>query len=700
MANWVVKVNCFGIVPGHPPPRTSMDKHQAHIPDSNAPNASTTVLNAAQHRAVTFDGGHALILAGAGCGKTKTIIARCQHLISQGVPAHQIYVLTFTRRSAAEIIARVESSLGNRGKDLQASTFHTFCMAMIRRFPKAFGCKGFSVIDRDDQVDLFKAIRGRDGSAKGGNLPKATKIADIYSFARNTRCPLSVAIEKEDVNFLPSKARIADICRGYEERKRQRKYLDYDDILDVVGTRLQQDSTIRHALCSQYKHILVDEFQDTNPLQWHLLSPFLEYSNLFCVGDDAQSIYGFRGADFKNVHHFKDRVPSSTTLRLEQNYRSTQEILDVANWLLAQSSINYDKHLIAVRGSGQKPRLLNFTTDWQEAHWIATDIAERHDEGAAWNDHMILVRSAFAARPVEACLIERNIPYKFIGGTKLFQTAHVKDLLSSLRIVANPEDEIAWVRYLRLWPGIGEIKANTIVERVLGKTSFEDALEAIGDDSASSQSASTTLRKIFTVPEGPAEAVRVAVRLLSAILEENYKSDWDRRARDFPLVEKLAQTHTSILSFIEQYLLDPVSGSVILQDSNDDVVTLITVHSAKGTESKVCYAINVSPGAYPSSRSLISKDEIEEERRVLYVALTRAKNELIISRRVLSTFGYVAGGGENGEIEAADAYFLNNIPENLADLEILLPPFQDRRPLTQDFASTSGVLPPVGIVFD
>lgn len=677
-----------------------MVEHQPLTPSIYSPSPPTAELNAAQHLAVTFEGGHALVLAGAGCGKTKTIIARCQHLISQGVPAHQICVMTFTRRSAAEILARVESSLGSRGKDLQASTFHTFCMMMIRRFPKAFGCQGFSVIDRDDQIDMFKAMRGRQGNIKPGSMPSAAKIADIYSFARNTRCALSVAIENEDEAFLPLKAHIAEICRAYEERKRQRKYLDYDDIIDVVGTRLQQDATIRYAICSQFKHILVDEFQDTNPLQWHLLSPFLEYSNIFCVGDDAQSIYGFRGADFNNVHHFKDRVPSSTILKLEQNYRSTQEILDVANWLLAQSGIDYDKRLIAIRGIGQKPRMLNFATDWQEANWIATDIAERHAEGAIWKEHMILVRSAFTARPVEACLIERNIPYLFIGGTKLFQTAHVKDLLSSLRIIANTEDEIAWIRYLRLWPGIGEVKANIIVERVLGKASFNDALEAIGNDSSSSQNARTTLQQIFAVQENPAEAVRVAVRLLSKILEANYKSDWDRRTRDFPLVEKLAKKHTSILSFIEQYLLDPVHESEIQRDSNNDVVFLITVHSAKGTESKVCYAINVSPGAYPSSKAMSSKEDIEEERRVLYVALTRAKDELIITRRGLSSFGFVTAATEDDVSEVADAYFLNNFPEDLADVEVFVAPVPSGRIISPEVAPTSGALPHVGIVFD
>lgn len=648
---------------------TSMAKDQ-HVSGRRAVQGShdTSDLNLAQRRAAMADDGHALVLAGAGCGKTKTIDARCNHLISEGVPAHQIYVLAFTRRSAEEIVARVEASLGSRGKGLQASTFHAFCMKMIRHHPSAFGCYRFSVIDREDQVDIFKALLGRTSKTTTVIMPTAAQLVDIYSFGRNTRCTPTTAIENEDAALLPAKKHIIAICRQYRDRKQQRKYLDYDDILEVVGTRLHEDAGVRKSVCSQFKHILVDEFQDTNPLQWHLLTPFLEFANLFCVGDDAQSIYGFRGADFNNVHRFKERVPDSTTLKLNKNYRSTQEILDVSNWLLAQSSIDYDKRLVAARGSGHKPRLLNFAGDWQEANWIAADIAARHRKGRTWSDHMILVRTAYTARAVEACLIERNIPYIFIGGTKLLETAHVKDLLSPLRIIANPADEIAWTRYLRLWPGIGRVKAAAIVERVLGKTTIEDAMEAIG---ASSPNARATLQQILAADEPPARAVRVAVELLSKTLEAQYKKDWDQRRLDFPLVEKLAQKHTSIMAFIEHYLLDPMNASETRQSSNGDVVFLITVHSAKGAERKVCYVMNVSPGAYPSSRAMGSGDQIEEERRVLYVALTRPQDELIITRKLLPSFGIVNAASEGDQVAVADAYFLKNFPDDLADEEFL-----------------------------
>lgn len=664
--------------------------------DQQTSNRNTTALieglNEGQSVAVAFDGGHALVLAGAGCGKTKTIIARCERLINAGVPGHQICVLTFTRKSADEIVARVESKLGSRAKDIHASTFHGLCMWLIRRYPAAFGCEGTTVIDRDDALDLFKAFRGRTGKKEAGALPSAASLADIYSFARNTRSTLTKAIENHDEAALIHKAQISAICVAYEERKRARRYLDYDDILDIVATRLADGEQVRAAIASRFKHVLVDEFQDTNPLQWHLLNPFVQYATLFCVGDDAQSIYGFRGADFKNVASFTTRVPGSTILKLEQNYRSTQEILDVSNWLLGQSPVPYNKNLRAVRGSGITPSLREFANDWQEAGWIASDLESRRKEGAEWKEFMVLTRSAFSARTLEACLAEKNIPYKFIGGTKLFQTAHVKDLVSCLRIVSNPEDEIAWSRFLRLWPSVGEVTANKIIDKALGKGSLAESLACIADSGSVTARPREALAEVSELMRDAADAVRCAVKHLGPVLEQIYQNDWDRRKRDITLIEKLAAKHESVGSFIEAYMLDPVTSSIVQTDALDNVVTVITVHSAKGAESKVCYVLNVSPGAYPSSKALASEDETEEERRVLYVALTRAKDELIITRRAFSTYGYLAGDA-NGD--SADAYFFNDLPSDLVDSQVA--PYVRSSPSLPAVPGNSLPRPKVGI---
>ncbi|MFW1858509.1 ATP-dependent helicase [Acinetobacter defluvii] len=625
-------------------------------------------LNPQQKQAATTEKKHSLVLAGAGCGKTKTIVARAAYLIDQGVPANQIQILTFTRRSASEIVARVELALGDQAKGLRASTFHTFCMYLLRRVPKAFGLEQFSIIDRDDQLMLFRLIRGKDDKKNPNALPKPQQLCDLYSFARNTRQKLSLALEKQLPEFLEYKDQIVEIMKEYETRKRARHFLDYDDILAVVASGLAQSEGLVDYVAGLCQHMLVDEMQDTNPLQWAILEPLKDKTSLFCVGDDAQSIYGFRGADFENIHHFKDRVPDAEIFKLEKNYRSTQEILDLSNWLLDQSEIHYDKKLEAYRGDGIKPKMHVFPNEFDEAKWIAIDIKERHLlEAAAWNEHMVLVRSAFAARHIEAAFIQANVPYRFIGGMKLLETAHVKDLLSLLRVIANPMDDIAWMRFLTLWNGVGDIGASKLAQQLLLEPDLEklfDKLEKFGRIPDNT----LLIMKQMSVLKTEVEAcVKLGVEAILNQLEENYaKKDWHKRVGDFDLVKQLASKHSQLSEFLEEYVLDPVSISEIERQSQDDVVTLITIHSAKGTEQKVCYVANVSAGQYPHARAQGDFDEVEEERRVLYVALTRAQNELILTKQNLSFWAHTQTDEKGRKVES---YFLNDLTRNLCSTE-------------------------------
>lgn len=624
-------------------------------------------LNPQQKQAATTESQHSLVLAGAGCGKTKTIVARAAYLIDQGIPANQIQILTFTRRSASEIVARVELALGEQAKGLRASTFHTFCMYLLRRVPKAFGLEQFSIIDRDDQLMMFRLIRGKDDKKNPNQLPKPQELCDLYSFARNTRQKLSDALEKQHPEHLAFKDQIAEIMKEYETRKRARSFLDYDDILAIVASALDQSDGLADYVASLCKHMLVDEMQDTNPLQWALLEPLKDKVSLFCVGDDAQSIYGFRGADFENIHHFKDRVPNAQVFKLEQNYRSTQEILDLSNWLLDQSEIQYNKRLDAHRGEGVKPRMHIFPNEFDEAKWIAIDIKERHYlQGQRWSDHMVLVRSSFAARHIEAACIAANVPYRFIGGMKLLETAHVKDLLSLLRVIANPLDDIAWMRFLTLWNGVGDVGASRLAQQLLLEPEFDlifDKLEKFGRIPAET----VLIMKQMTVLKQEVQAcVSLGIQAIEAQLAENYKKDWNRRQGDFELVKQLASKHTQLTEFLEEYVLDPVSISEIERQSDTDVVTLITIHSAKGTEQKVCYVVNVTPGQYPHARAQGDFNDVEEERRVLYVALTRAQNELILTKQNLSLWAQDMIDEQGRKVES---YFLNDLTRNLCTME-------------------------------
>ena len=421
-------------------------------------------LNSSQYKAATFKKKHCMVLAGAGCGKTKTIIARCIYLISQGIPPNRIQILSFTRKSASEIYERVRVTVGEDAvKGLHTSTFHTWCLTLIRANSKLFQKENFIILDREDQLQLFRLYRGKHAK---GTFPSAEQIVELYSFTRNIKSSLSKTFDKILPEFFIQKEKVIEIMKSYEIKKFENQYIDYDDILDLVSVAINQYSDVAEHIGKQYDYILVDEMQDTNPLQWTILEPLSKYCKLFCVGDDAQSIYGFRGADFKNVHSFSKRIPDSEILKLEDNYRSTQEILDFSNWLLSKSPINYQKQLRAIRGKGKKPQLHDFDNEWEESRFIVEQIIKNKNEGMKYSDHLILVRSSSFSKKIELALIQQNIPYFFTGGFKFMESGHIKDVLSLLRIVVNNKDEIGWMRYLSLWSGIGDVSASRITEQV------------------------------------------------------------------------------------------------------------------------------------------------------------------------------------------------------------------------------------------
>ena len=622
-------------------------------------------LNPQQKQAATTTAQNCLVLAGAGCGKTKTIVARAAYLIDQGLAAQQIQILTFTRRSASEIVTRVEQHMGAQAKGLRASTFHTFCMYLLRRNPRAFGLTQFSIIDRDDQLLMFRLLRGKD---KGNVLPKAAELCDLYSYARNTKTKLSDALVEQLPQALEYKAQIAELMKAYEQRKQERNFLDYDDILSIVAVHLQSSPELVQWVTGFCSALLVDEMQDTNPLQWALLQPLVGKVKLFCVGDDAQSIYGFRGADFENIHHFKERVPDAEVLTLEMNYRSTQGILDLSTWLLEQSQIEYDKHLQAYRGKGLKPQLHILSNEFEEANWIVQDLNQRHSQGAAWAEHMVLLRSGFSGRYLEGALIAANIPYRFIGGVKLLESAHVKDVLSLLRVSVNPQDDLAWMRFLTLWDGVGDVGASKLAQELIQLPDIEARCQRLERHGKVPQQAILILMQLDVLQQHVEACIGLALDALNEQLENNYKSkDWKRRVKDFDLVKQLARKHSSLGEFLEEYVLDPISVSEIDKTPDQDLVTLITIHSAKGAEQKVCYVPHVSPNQYPHARAQGDFDDVEEERRVLYVALTRAEDELILTKQNLNLWSQDQYDELGRKIES---YFLNDLPQHLVDVQI------------------------------
>lgn len=626
-------------------------------------------LNPQQQNAVEHMGNHVLVLAGAGTGKTRTIIARAAFLIKSGVEPGRILLLTFTRRAAAEMVHRLNTEVGPDASRILGGTFHHFCLYTMRRMSKLFSIEEAIIIDRDDQLQLMRLARA--GFRKKGEIfPQARELVDRLSYSRNTNQSLKDYLEKYTEYDEETIEKFQLCARDYYSRKKRSSYMDYDDILFHFARKLHEIPGIREKLRSFYDHILVDEMQDTNPLQWLILEGLRDPAVLFCVGDDAQSIYGFRGADFRNVHSFTDRVPGSIVLKLEKNYRSTQEILDLANWLLGNSPLNYGRQLVAHRGTGFTPLFIDTEDDFEEAGWITDDLIERHENGADWKAHMIITRTAYAARALEAKLIEKNIPYRFIGGTRLLQAAHVKDLLCMVRAAATHRDELAWIRYLTLWPGIGDVTAARCIELMKKENSPVKAIEALRNRFADRTEIIRGIDIVVEHWEKPATVFREAGLFLNDVLKNRY-NNWKSRKKDFELLAKLAARYKSIISFLETYALESVSTTEVVRMDQDDEVLLITAHSAKGTEAPVCYLIKVEPGMYPHVRSIGITDEEEEERRVLYVAMTRAQNELIITR-ASTRFGrrVLYGGATGRHSRDGTCYFLNDIPEDLINTDI------------------------------
>ncbi|MBR2260275.1 MAG: ATP-dependent helicase [Paludibacteraceae bacterium] len=640
----------------------------------------TEKLNEQQQQAVEYKGKHLLVIAGAGTGKTRTIIARAKHLIQQGVPASRILILSFTRKSAREIVERIKSEIGGLSiEGLRGQTFHSWCMDIIMNNPKVFMHHEYTLLDEDDRESCIKLLCGKGLKDKENHAIKPTNVLDVYSYAINARCNLSDAMrmklydnassndDKVNKSIELNKPIYTEIIKRYLAYKTVHKYMDYDDILNVVAKGLLKNETARKYIANRYDHILVDEMQDTNPLQYELLSSFYETSHLFCVGDDAQSIYAFRGADFKTMHRFTEVVPNSERMDLTINYRSTQEILDLSNWILNQSKLDYKKELSAAKGHGKKPVFITCESEWDEANDVTDKILQSLNvKGYKYEDNMVLSRSLYGLRTVESQCISKHIPYIIFGGTSLMQSKHVRDVVSPMRIVANYKDELAWMRYLLLWKGIGEVTASRIINNVIEEETLDQCLDKLSGQGLQEE-ITQTLKNISQMQFDPAQAITRTLESMEKRLKELYKEEWNWRKQDFDILKEVAIGTGGIQEFVSEYVLDPKLETTVKQaeNGNSDACILTTIHSAKGLEVSICYLLKASPASYPTPRAVENgEDAIEEERRCLYVALTRAKDELYIYRNVHSIHV-----DENSDDPCETLYFFNHTPESLTDKE-------------------------------
>lgn len=595
-------------------------------------------LNQAQLEAVLHKDGPLLIIAGAGSGKTRTLTYKVARLIEDGVSPENILLLTFTRRAAREMISRAENILGAGLGKITGGTFHSFANMILRRYARFADLKNnFTVIDRSDAEDVVNHIRGKIIDKKEKRFPKKSTILDIYSKTINKDIPLDAIVKKEYKQFEHCTEKLIEIANSYNNYKKERSMLDYDDLLLYLKALLMSNEEVRKQISLKYKYVLIDEYQDTNSIQAQIVRLIAsEHNNVTAVGDDSQSIYSFRGANFKNILEFPNLYEGCKIVTLEQNYRSSQNILDFANKILEQAKEKYSKELFSTIQSSEKPAIICCENTYAEGEFVVQRILEFcNEDGLSLDDIAVLSRSASLMFDVETQLVKQKIPYRKIGGLKFTETAHVKDITAYLRIILNPYDEISLNRILLLQKGIGVSTINKLlpVLTIQGSKATADMLPVKPSQRADLGNLLTLLSEARNQIADPKVVTEKVLAYYEPILMEHY-DDASKRLKDFDHILYLSSKYLNLEDFLSDMALEPPDSSITDTEEGavmDECLTLSTIHGAKGTEYKAVFVIGAVDGRFPSMYSFNSPEELDEELRLFYVAVTRAKTYLYVS---------------------------------------------------------------------
>ncbi|HEX6331114.1 MAG TPA: ATP-dependent helicase, partial [Actinomycetota bacterium] len=600
-------------------------------------------LNPQQRAAVEHVGGPLLVVAGAGSGKTWTLACRVARLVDRGVAPERILLLTFTRRAAREMLARAATLTGARGLGrVWGGTFHATANRLLRSHGGALGLSpGFTVLDRSDTADLMDLIRGELDLGEGDRrFPRKETLADVYSRVVNAQAKLAEVLEREYPWCAEELEGVRSIFERYTERKRGQQALDYDDLL-LYWHALARHPTAGPAVAEAFDHLLVDEYQDTNPLQADILAALRpDGDGLMVVGDDAQAIYAFRSATVRNILEFPQRFPGTTILKLERNYRSTRPILDATNAVIALSPQWHEKTLWTDRAGGDRPELVTCVDERDQAVAVADAILRHRELGIPLREQAVLFRAGHHSALLEIELTRRNVPFVKYGGLKFLEAAHVKDALAVLRIADNPRDEVSWFRVLQLLDGVGPAGARRIMLAV-GVTApgdpmvrfLEQALAVPAPARRELDGLRSAFRDLADPPPPPPAQVERVRRFLEPLVRRRYDQP-DPRLRDLEQLEHLAGGFETRERFVTDLTLDPPISTSDLAGPphrDEDYVVLSTIHSAKGGEWDVVHVIHAADGMIPSDLATGDPDEIEEERRLFYVALTRARDTLRVT---------------------------------------------------------------------
>ncbi|MBI3252116.1 MAG: ATP-dependent helicase [Candidatus Omnitrophica bacterium] len=635
-------------------------------------------LNPSQHEVVTHAEGPCLVLAGAGSGKTRTLVYRVAYLLERGVRPENILLVTFTNKAALEMRTRVETLLRTKAKGLWCGTFHHIGNRILRMHGAAMGLPNdFGILDEEDSRSLVKScIQSVMSHSPETRFPKPAVVTSVLSFMVNAQKTLPDVLAGHYPHLVSFERDLGKIKTLYDEKKRKTHNLDYDDLLLKWIELLTKSSEVREKLTAQFQYCLVDEYQDTNRLQHELIRILSgRHRNILVVGDDAQSIYSFRAAEIKNILDFPESYPNSKIFKLETNYRSTRSILALANESIKQNVHQFPKTLRSLHGEGTRPEVVKVRDGRQQADFTAQRILELKEAGAGLSEIAVLFRAHYQAAELELELARRGIPYLVRGGIRFFEQAHIKDVLSFLKILSNPLDEIAWRRALMLQPGIGPGYA----EKIFG------LVEKEGGNLEKTAAISFGQALPPRVREGLHSFKKILKSLLSgekrdrpdALAEEVLEQGYNKhvllnfenardRLEDLRQLVNFAHTYKNLKDFLADVTLrESFKGETILDPGGEGAVeeelVLSTIHQAKGLEWKAVFVIGLAEGQFPHAKSMEKEEELEEERRLFYVAATRAKEELILIQP-LTRFDYQAGTVIN-----RPSLFLEELPADVYD---------------------------------
>lgn len=624
-------------------------------------------LNPAQLSAVMHKKGPVLVIAGAGSGKTKTLTYRVARLIEDGIKPENILLLTFTKKAAAEMLSRATLVLDDRCEKVAGGTFHSFANIILRKYSKFLKLKSnFTILDKSDCEDIINHITGQMFPKKEKRFPKKSTILEIYSKSVNKETPTKQIIEEEFLQFAHCEDKIIEVHKAYVGYKRENSVLDYDDLLLYVKLLLENNEGLRKKLSNQYQYIMVDEYQDTNTLQADVIKLLAsEHSNIMAVGDDAQSIYSFRGANYRNILDFPKLFEGTEIIKLEQNYRSTQNILKLTNTIISKAKEKYAKTLFSNIESPIVPALICAKDTQMEADFICQRILELLDEDVNLSDICVLARNARMSYALEIELSKRAIPYQKFGGPKFMETAHIKDIVSHLRVIINPDDIISLNRILLLLKGVGATTVNNIIPIIKGNLNPNIKLLPSNKTTSLVPLLKTleNLRSQISMRK-PSDIVEDVIEYYRPILKDKY-DDYNKREKDLDHFQYLSEQYSNLEDFISDMALEPPDASVegmYKRNSDDEALTISTIHSAKGLEWDSVFIIGAVDGRFPSAYSFNSAEEMDEELRLMYVATTRAKNNLYITYPV-DMYDY-----SMNMVLSKPSRFLNGIPDDILEV--------------------------------